>query len=602
MYGPRRVDEDDRRRLNESPVKASRVMALFRPYWKRLTLVVFVIVVASLIGLAQPFLLREVIDVALPTGNTSLLAWLCLGMVAVAAVTGLLSLVQAWQATLVGQAVMHDLRARVFRHLLRQSLAFFKATRAGEIQSRLSSDVAGLQSVVTNTATSIAANVTTVIGTLAAMVALNWRLTLVSLAILPPAVLLTRRVALVRRDITAQQQRVFANLYGQVEESLSVNGALLTKTLGTAPARSEEFEATSRELIDLELRAQLAGRWRMATMQIVFAAIPAALYLAAGFPTVSGGISIGTLIAFATLQVAIFRPVMQLLNVGADWIASMALLSRIFGYLDLPVDVPEPAHPVPMPRGAVRGEVHFRDVSYRYPDADVDALTHIELTIPPGRTLAVVGETGSGKSTLALLLGRLADPTSGSITIDGVDLREISSGDLAGFLGVVSQETYLSHDTVAANLRQAVPGATEDELWTALAAAHVDGLIASLPDRLDNVVGGRGHRFSGGERQRLAIARTLLSNPRILILDEATSALDNETEREVQLAIDALAVGRTTLTIAHRLTTIQDADEIAVLESGTVIEQGTHEELARAVGRYAQLLSRGLQGPDTTPA
>ena len=379
MYGPRRVDEDDRRRLNESPVKASRVMALFRPYWKRLTLVVFVIVVASLIGLAQPFLLREVIDVALPTGNTSLLAWLCLGMVAVAAVTGLLSLVQAWQATLVGQAVMHDLRARVFRHLLRQSLAFFKATRAGEIQSRLSSDVAGLQSVVTNTATSIAANVTTVIGTLAAMVALNWRLTLVSLAILPPAVLLTRRVALVRRDITAQQQRVFANLYGQVEESLSVNGALLTKTLGTAPARSEEFEATSRELIDLELRAQLAGRWRMATMQIVFAAIPAALYLAAGFPTVSGGISIGTLIAFATLQVAIFRPVMQLLNVGADWIASMALLSRIFGYLDLPVDVPEPAHPVPMPRGAVRGEVHFRDVSYRYPDADVDALTHIEL-------------------------------------------------------------------------------------------------------------------------------------------------------------------------------------------------------------------------------
>ncbi|HBX80173.1 MAG: ABC transporter ATP-binding protein [Propionibacteriaceae bacterium] len=602
MYGPRRVDEDDRRRLNESPVKASRVMALFRPYWKRLTLVVFVIVVASLIGLAQPFLLREVIDVALPTGNTSLLAWLCLGMVAVAAVTGLLSLVQAWQATLVGQAVMHDLRARVFRHLLRQSLAFFKATRAGEIQSRLSSDVAGLQSVVTNTATSIAANVTTVIGTLAAMVALNWRLTLVSLAILPPAVLLTRRVALVRRDITAQQQRVFANLYGQVEESLSVNGALLTKTLGTAPARSEEFEATSRELIDLELRAQLAGRWRMATMQIVFAAIPAALYLAAGFPTVSGGISIGTLIAFATLQVAIFRPVMQLLNVGADWIASMALLSRIFGYLDLPVDVPEPAHPVPMPRGAVRGEVHFRDVSYRYPDADVDALTHIELTIPPGRTLAVVGETGSGKSTLALLLGRLADPTSGSITIDGVDLREISSGDLAGFLGVVSQETYLSHDTVAANLRQAVPGATEDELWTALAAAHVDGLIASLPDRLDTVVGARGHRFSGGERQRLAIARTLLSNPRILILDEATSALDNETEREVQLAIDALAVGRTTLTIAHRLTTIQDADEIAVLESGTVIEQGTHEELARAVGRYAQLLSRGLQGPDTTPA
>lgn len=595
MMGPRRVDPEDRRRLAESPVRFARVAALFRPYRWRLALVVVVIVAASLIGLAQPFLLREVLDVALPAGDTTLLVWLCLGMVAVAALTGILSVLQTWQSTQVGQTVMHDLRTGVFAHLRRQSLAFFKRTRQGEIQSRLSSDVAGLQSVVTNTATSIASNVTTVVGTVAAMVALNWRLALLSLAVLPPAVLVTRRVALVRRDITAQRQRVLASLYGQVDEALSVNGALLAKTLGTGAAQEAEFAGTSHQLVGLELRSQLAGRWRMATMQIVFAAIPALLYLVAGFPAVSGGISIGTLIAFGTLQVAIFRPIMQLLNVGADWVASLALLSRIFGYLDLPIDVPEPVAPVPFPADGVRGEVRFEDVFYRYPDADTDALSDIAITIPPGGSLAVVGETGSGKSTLAMLLGRLADPTAGRVTLDGVDLRDIASADLAAVLGVVAQETYLVHDTIAANLRQARPDAPDAELWAALAAAQVADVVRALPEGLATVVGARGHRFSGGERQRLAIARTLLSNPRILILDEATSALDNETEREVQEAVDTLASGRTTLTIAHRLSTVRAADEIVVLDAGRIVERGTHDQLVALGGRYAGL-SRSGQG------
>jgi len=584
-----RPDPADRAQLDRSPVRWSRVAALFRPYRWQLGLVVALIVASSTVALATPFLIRLVIDEALPQHDLPLLAWAVAGMVAVTAVTAVLGVVQTWLSTTVGQRVMHGLRTAVFTHLQRQSLGFFTRTKGGEVQSRLMNDVGGMQSVVTSTATSFASNATTVVGTAVAMAALSWRLSLLSLVVLPPAVLLTRKVARMRRTITAQRQRHLADLHSQVEEGLSVSGVLLGKTLGAGPAQSQRFTGTSADLVGLEVRSQLAGRWRMATMSIVFAGIPALIYLAAGLPATSGGMTIGTLVAFTALQGTLFRPLMGLLDIGVSLTSSMALFSRVFEYLDLPVDIDDPAHPVPVDPAAVRGEVRFSSVGFRYPDGPRPALDDVDLTVPAGTTLALVGETGSGKSTLASLVARLNDPTSGRVTIDGIDVRDLALADLARIVGVVSQETYLLHGTIAENLRHARPGATDAEMVEAARRAQVHELIAALPAGYDTVVGARGHRFSGGEKQRLAIARTLLRDPRVLVLDEATSALDNETERAVQAALDEASRGRTTITIAHRLSTVRGADRIAVLHAGAVVEQGTHEELLERGGRYARL-------------
>lgn len=589
--GAMTVDPRDRAQLAEAPVPLSRVLALFRPHRGRVAVVVAIIVVTSVVALAQPFLVREVVDVALPQQDVRLLLLAVGGMVAVAAVTQLLGVVQTWLSTQVGQRVMHELRTHVFTHLQRQSLGFFTRTRAGEVQSRLTNDVNGMQGVVTSTATSIAANLTTAVATAAAMVALSWRLSLLSLVVIPPALWLTRKVALLRRAVTAAQQRHLADLNHQIEEGLSVSGVRLAKTLGTSTRSAERFSATSGELVDLELRSQLAGRWRMATMQVVFAVIPALVYLAAGLPATSGGMTIGTLVAFTTLQAGVFRPLMGLLDVGAQWVASMALFSRVFEYLDLVPDVPAPAHPVPLDPASVRGDVRLEGVTLRYAGADRDAVAGLTLSVPAGSTLALVGPTGSGKSTVAGLLARLHDPGAGRVTVDGVDVRDLDPDVLASVVGVVSQESYLVHASVRDNLLLARPGASEGELWAALAAAQVADLVASLPDGLEAVVGARGHRFSGGEQQRLAVARTILRDPPVLVLDEATSALDTATERALQRALDELARGRTTITIAHRLSTIRDADRIAVLDAGRLVESGTHDELVASGGRYATLVA-----------
>ncbi len=598
--GPQRLDPADKAQLAESPVSWRRVTALFAPYRWQVLAVMALLVVSSLVGLATPFLTRMAIDDALPTRNLHLLALLVGGMVAVSAATSIFGVLQTWVSTLVGQRVMHALRTDVFSHLQRQSLAFFTRTKGGEVQSRLTNDINGMQSVVTTTATSIATNVTTVAATAIAMAALSWRLSLLSLIVLPPAIWLTRRVALLRRDVTSRQQRHLADMLSQVEQGLTVSGIRLTKTMGAGQVVSDRFSATSNELVDLQVRAELAGRWRMTTMSIIFAVIPALLYLAAGFPATSGGMTIGTLVAFVALQASVFRPIMGLLNISVQVVSSMALFSRIFGYLDLPVDVAEPEHPIPIDPARVRGELRFEDVSYTYPGADAPAVDSVTLQIPAGRSLALVGQTGSGKSTLAGLVARLADPTSGRMTIDGVDVRDIGHTTLASIVGIVSQETYLLHASIAANLRFAKPDATDEELWQALEIARIDDLVAALPAGLDTIVGSRGQRFSGGEQQRLAIARTVLRDPKILVLDEATSALDNDTERELQAALDALANGRTTLTIAHRLSTIRNADQIAVLDHGHIVETGTHTELVATGGRYAQLAAADELSP-TSP-
>ncbi|MEU7847856.1 ABC transporter ATP-binding protein [Micromonospora parva] len=585
--GHRTVSAEEKTQARE--VSLRRIGRLFTPHRPALAAVIAIIVASSIIAMASPFLLRAVIDRALPQGDVTLLVWLVLGMVAVAAVTSALGVVQTWISTQVGQRVMHRLRTDVFSHLQRQSLGFFTRTRTGEVQSRITNDIGGMQSVVTSTATAVAANLTTVVATAVAMVALSWQLSLVSLVVLPPAIWLTRRVARMRREITAQRQRELADLNVTVEEGLSVSGVHLAKTLGTGPALIDRFTASSQRLVDLELRSELAGRWRMASMSIIFAAVPAVIYLAAGLPGTAGTLSIGTLVAFTALQGGLFRPLMGLLNVGVSLTASLALFARIFEYLDLPVDVADPADPVRLDPTRVRGHLRLEDVTFGYPGSDTAALAGITVDVPAGTSLALVGETGSGKSTLAGLVSRLHDPTAGRITVDGVDLRDLRLADLAAIVGVVSQETYLLHTTVRENLRYARPDATDAQIEDAARAAQIHDLIAGLPDGYDTMVGSRGHRFSGGEKQRLAIARTLLRDPRILVLDEATSALDTETERAVQRAFDVLAQGRTTITIAHRLSTIRDADQIAVLDHGRIVEAGTHDSLLDRNGRYATL-------------
>ncbi|HEX6388807.1 MAG TPA: ABC transporter ATP-binding protein [Solirubrobacteraceae bacterium] len=570
-----------------------RIAALFRPYRGRLGTVLLLIAVSAGLGMVTPFLLRDVLDHAIPDGDTALLSWLVGGMIFISIATGVISVGQTWLSNVVGQRVMHDLRAAVYRHLQRLSLAFFTRTRTGEVQSRIANDIGGVQNVVTSTATSIVSNVTTVLATVVAMLLLDWRLALFSLALLPFFVWLTRRVGNERKRITSKKQGRLADMSALVAESLSVSGILLGKTMGRSGELAQRFEAESAELAEIEVQSRMAGRWRMSTVQMSFSIMPAFVYLFAGFSIAggSGAITIGTVVAFTTLQTRLLFPIGSLLNVGIDIQTSRALFDRIFEYLDLPVDITERADPVTL-SGRVRGEVRFEDVHFRYEDEGAQTLAGVDLVVAPGTTTAIVGETGSGKTTLGYLVARLYDVTGGRVTIDGVDVRDLSFASLAATVGLVSQETYLFHATIAENLRFARPEATDEELVQAARAAQIHDLIASLPEGYDTVVGDRGYRFSGGEKQRIAIARTVLRNPPVLVLDEATSALDVATERAVGEALERLAEGRTTLVIAHRLSTVRDADQIVVLDRGEIAERGSHEELLALGGRYAALVAR----------
>jgi ATP-binding cassette subfamily B protein len=484
---------------------------------------------------------------------------------------------------------MHDLRTRVYRHLQRLSLAFFTRTRTGEVQSRIANDIGGIENVVTSTATSVLSNVTTVLATIVAMIFLDWRLAAFALALLPLFVFLTKRVGDQRKKVTAERQASLADVSSIVQESLSVSGILLGKTMGRSDDLAERFTNESARLAELEVRSRMTGRWMMAAIQTTFAVMPALVYWFAGW-TISrgdGAISIGTLVAFTTLQTRLFFPIGSLLGVQLDVQSSLALFDRIFEYLDHRVEIVEGTSTLERPRG----EVQLDGVWFRYDDA-AWTLRDVSFFVPPGTKTALVGETGSGKTTCAYLVARLYDASKGSVVIDGVDVRELTFPSLTDAVGVVSQETYLFHATVRENLRFAKPSATDEEIEDAARAAQIHELVAALPEGYETIVGERGYRFSGGEKQRIAIARTILRNPPVLVLDEATSSLDTQTERLVQEALERLSEGRTTIAIAHRLSTVRDADQIIVLDRGQVVEVGTYEELLARGGRFATLASR----------
>src|SRR5882757_7342212 len=561
-----------------------RVVSLFKPYRGRLAGLLALIVFSAGLGVIPAFLLRGVIT-AIQAHDSTKISWLAAGMIAIAVVSGVLGVVQTLFSNQVGQRVIHDLRASVFRHLQRLSLAFFTRTRTGEVQSRISNDIGGVQGVVTNTATSIASNITTVVATMIGMLLLNWELALFAFALIPFFVFLTRRVGNERRKIAKTTQETLADISSLVQESLSVSGILLGKTMGRTNELADRFEADSLRLADLEVRQRMAGRWVMATIQTSFSVMPAAVYWFGG---VSHVVGIATIVAFTTLQTRLFFPVGSLLGVQLDVQTSLALFDRIFEYLDQPIDIEEK----PDARtSAPAGDVVFDHVWFGYADG-TPTLEDVTFTVPEGTTTALVGETGSGKTTLGYLAARLYDVGKGSISVGGTDIRDLSFEALSNLVGVVSQETYLFHASVRENLSFAKPDATDAEIYAAAEAARIHHVIAALPEGYDTVVGERGYRFSGGEKQRIAIARTILRNPPILVLDEATSSLDTETERLVQDALDQLSEGRTTIAIAHRLSTVYDADQIIVLDHGRVVESGRHEDLIGAGGRYTALATR----------
>ena len=594
---------------------ARRVIPLFRPYRLRVAFVVGLIVVTSTVGIVNPLLIQAVFNKALfvPGGpKLDLLYVLVAIMAAVPIVNGAIGILQTYETTRVGQHVMRDLRDRLYSHLETLSLAFFTNTKTGEIQSRLANDVGGVQTVVTTTASTILANVVTFVSSIVAMVILSWQLTIVSVFTVPAFFWLTKTVGQRRRRVSRSTQESLAAMSALTEETLSVSGVLLAKVFGNQARDIGRYRRESQQLSDLQVRQQMIGQGFFAVVQSFLAITPAAIYLIAGLLLARGQpISSGTIVAFTTLQTRLYFPIGQLLQVSVELRSSLALFDRVFEYLDVTPDIVDAPDAVSLPdsdsdsgasagagaaAGAGASAVALRDVHFRYPGVAAEALAGVSLSASPGQLVALVGPSGAGKTTISYLIPRLYDVTGGSVEIDGIDVRRVRAASLAAVIGFVTQESYLFHDTILANIRYGRPSASLEDVESAARAAFIHERIMEFPDGYDTVVGERGYRLSGGEKQRLAIARVLLHDPRILILDEATSALDTASEREVQKALDALMGSRTTIAIAHRLSTIVNADVINVINGGLVVESGSHQELLQEGGLYATLYQEQFDG------
>jgi ATP-binding cassette subfamily B protein len=623
------LTDADRRPISRTTLR--RVLEFFRPYRLRVAMTILAIIVVAIIGLANPYLLKLIIDEAIPNRDLDRL-YLYVGlMIALPVLTGLIGVGQTYLNTLIGQNVMQDLRNALYAHLQRMPLRFFTSTRTGEIQARLSSDVGGVQQVVTDTATSIVSNLATAVSTIVAMWIISWQMTLISLGLLPFFLVATYKVGKIRREIQTETQETIADMTSQVEETLSVSGMLLTKAYGQQIRETARFRAINQRLTGLQIKQQMAGRWFFMIIGTFFAITPAFVYWYAGVQIIGGNaaLTIGDIVAFTTLQSRLFFPLGQMLNVQVEIQRALALFDRIFEYLDLPIEIDEREGAIAFDPERVQGHVAFNHVYFQYPDAKPSAaglaaltaatdgngalaaddpdgigpdraqldtgnlapfgLVDIDFEIEPGQLAALVGPSGSGKTTIALLVPRFYDVDAGAVTIDGIDVRDVTLASLGRIIGLVTQETYLFHSTIRENIAYGRLDASQAEIEAAAAAAAIHDRIMELPEGYDTIVGERGYKLSGGEKQRIAIARVILKDPRILILDEATSALDTRSERLIQAALDPLMRNRTTLAIAHRLSTILAADLILVVDRGRIVERGTHAELIERGGLYAKL-------------